>query len=102
MEYFCTEKDLALQRKRTRRLAFLFYGLCLFTLILFIVLCLMTNTASAARMLRLALVCLLSCWICLFPFMVIVPFLCRFTLPALGGLSASSSVLRINPGELCA
>ena len=66
MEYFCTEKDLALQRKRTRRLAFLFYGLCLFTLILFIVLCLMTNTASAARMLRLALISMvLLGWICI-------------------------------------
>ena len=66
MEYFCTEKDLFLQRRRTRCLAFLFYGLCLFTLILFVVLCLMTDTASAARMLRLALVSMvLLGWVCI-------------------------------------
>ena len=66
MEYFCTEKDLFLQRRRTRCLAFLFYGLCLFTLILFVVLCLMTDTASAARMLRLALVAMvLLGWVCI-------------------------------------
>ena len=66
MEYFCTEKDLSAQRRRARLLTFLFYGLCLFTLILFVVLCLITNTANAARMLRLALISMVVLgWVCI-------------------------------------
>ena len=56
MELLCTEKDLSSQRRQTRRYAFLFYGLCLFTLIFFVVLCTLVNTANAARMLRLAMI----------------------------------------------
>ena len=56
MELLCTEKDLSSQRRQARRYAFLFYGLCLFTLIFFVVLCTLVNTANAARMLRLAMI----------------------------------------------
>ena len=41
-------------------------------------------------------------FVSLLPLMVIVPFLCRFTAPALGGLSASPLPSRIKSGELCA
>jgi len=66
MELLCTENDLSSQQRRTRRCAFLFYGLCLFTLIFFVVLCLLVNTANAARMLRLALIgMVLLGWLCI-------------------------------------
>lgn len=56
MESFCTEKDLSAQRTLTRCYAFLFFFVCFLTLTVFVVLCLLTNTANAARMLRAALV----------------------------------------------
>lgn len=66
MESFCTEKDVAAQRKLTRRYAYLFYGLCLFTLAIFVFLCIITDTANAARTLRMALISsVLWGWICI-------------------------------------
>ena len=56
MESFCTGKDLSAQRTLTRRFALLFGGLCFLGLTVFVVLCLATDTASAARTFRAALV----------------------------------------------
>ena len=92
MELFCTEKDLSARRTLTRRWAFLFGGLCAFTLLFFVILCLLTNTANAARMLRIALIgTVLLGWAC------IAVYVCLLS-PSRAKLSHLEGLLSQDPG----
>ena len=54
MEWFCSRQELGRSKRKTRAAMILFGILCFLTLLLFIAECLLTRTANAAFMLRLA------------------------------------------------
>lgn len=94
MELFCTDQDLQAQRKKARRYAVLFGSLCFVTLAFFVVLCLCTDTANAARTLRAALVgSVLLGWACIAVFVCLLS-PARAKLSHLEGLLDQSPALR--------
>ena len=60
MERFLNEEAIQHRKSRTRRVSRIFFALAAFMLILFAVLCLMTRTGNARRMLYLTMACMIA------------------------------------------